>query len=228
MDLMQQPIETKEELSEEALYQRRKAQNRAAQRAFRERKDTKIRELADKLDAAEQQRQRLERELEQMKQHNAMLDVENQMLLEAQQAQGAANSISNTPPSTLSPSFGVSAPAKTDFIISTLGPQEMSVHGITPEQIQSQASKPGPSYVRDDEKLLTISAVWDYIMEFTNLNEDIHIDISRVMDRLRGNEVCHGFGPAYPLRLINEILMESIGVTGDCGDAADISCGAGI
>ena len=46
---------------------KRKAQNRAAQRAFRERKESKLKELEAKLLASEEERQKLLDELEQIK-----------------------------------------------------------------------------------------------------------------------------------------------------------------
>ena len=55
------------ELTEEELQMKRKAQNRAAQRAFRERKESKLKELEAKLLASEEERQKLLDELEQIK-----------------------------------------------------------------------------------------------------------------------------------------------------------------
>lgn len=36
------------------------------------------------------------------------------------------------------------------------------------------------------------------------------IDFNDVMEKLKGNEKCHGYGPAYPLELVNEAIESSL------------------
>jgi AP-1-like transcription factor len=212
--------------TEEELYQRRKAQNRAAQRAFRERKEGKLKELSGKLKDAEVEREKLEKILNELKQKNQQLDMENK-LLQKQRSQSQQGNSSNILDNSLTASMNKSPfttnstveessekvllfkfpnTTKCDFIAGTI---DWSRHGRGDDSAL-EASKFGHSYEIENEKVLTISAVWDYLVEFTALNDDYELDIPGIMDELRGKEKCHGFGPAYPISLINSIIMNHI------------------
>lgn len=212
--------------TEEELYQRRKAQNRAAQRAFRERKEGKLKELSGKLKDAEVEREKLEKILNELKQKNQQLDMENK-LLQKQRSQSQQGDSSNILDNSLTASMNKSPfttnstveessekvllfkfpnTTKCDFIAGTI---DWSRHGRGDDSAL-EASKLGHSYEIENEKVLTISAVWDYLVEFTALNDDYELDIPGIMDELRGKEKCHGFGPAYPISLINSIIMNHI------------------
>lgn len=234
-------------LSEEEIHQRRKAQNRAAQRAFRERKEGKLKELSGKLKEAELLREKLESQLNDLKEKNLLLDMENQMLQKRQQhiqfqqtipsstfesttinfdkspltnsdsnnnnninINNSSNNSNNNSNKGLGfneiLSFKFPNTTKCDFIDGTI---DWESHGRSNES-EIYANKIGESYKHENEKVLTISAIWDYLVEFTNLNEDYTIDIPGIMSELRGKEVCHGFGPAYPLNLVNEIILKYI------------------
>lgn len=219
--------------SEEELYQRRKAQNRAAQRAFRERKEGKIKELSSRLQDAEVSRERLEKQLSELRERNKRLNMENQMLQKQQQFQQQSQTFqpvqddAYTSPGAREGGGGVGGndhgladgldiqdilsfkfpnTSKYEFIEGTI---DWSSHGQENES-GYHASKIGESYRHDSNKLLTISAVWDYLVEFANLNEEYTLDIPGIMNELRGKEVCHGFGPAYALQLVNDIVCRHI------------------
>lgn len=212
-------------ISEEELYQRRKAQNRAAQRAFRDRKEGKLKELSGKLEEAEKERLKLEKELDDIKQKNMLLDMENQYL-QQNKTSTYGTSITSQNTSNLSPILNIDKPeftiegfqqqfkfptsTKFDFIMGALDTTSMAKHHLTKEGIKDQSLKIGSSYEVKAQRVLTLSAVWDYIMEFSQLNEDLNVDVPYIMTKLRGNEVCHGFGPAYPLEMINEIILNAI------------------
>lgn len=66
---------------EEDIIIKRKAQNRAAQRAFRERKEARVRELEQKLNESEKEKKRLFSENERLKKENTVITTENQVLL---------------------------------------------------------------------------------------------------------------------------------------------------
>ncbi|ODV60441.1 uncharacterized protein ASCRUDRAFT_36130, partial [Ascoidea rubescens DSM 1968] len=64
------------------------------------------------------------------------------------------------------------------------------------------------------EKLLSIAAVWDYLIQFETLNSDIlnnqlnlDLDFLQIINNLKGNEKCYGLGPAYPLSKINQTIV---------------------
>lgn len=179
-------------------YERRKAQNRAAQRAFRERKEGKLRELTIKLQNAEKEREKLEIQLKQLREKNVKLGMENQILLS-----GGSSSISISPVSdNRNDNIMFKFPTKKEFINKSV---DLSQHDSSNSNILI-----GQSYEINDEKLLTISAIWDYLVEFKQLNEDVEINISKIMEELRGKEKCHGFGPAYKLSLVNEIIIRHV------------------
>ncbi|GMM28513.1 Yap3 protein [Martiniozyma asiatica (nom. inval.)] len=193
------------------LNQRRRAQNRAAQRAFRERKEGKLKELGDKLALAEEQRLKLEKELNEIKQRNILLDLENQFL-QQQSDKGTTTTNSTSPMSEHitqpdTSNFQFPSKQKSDFILGSIDYQK---HNILPENILESSQYVGESYQHEEDKVLTISAVWDYIMEFSNLNENITVDVPGIMLQLKGKEVCHGFGPAYPIGVINDIIMDNV------------------
>lgn len=221
--------------TEEDLYQRRKAQNRAAQRAFRERKEGKLKELSGKLKSAELEREKLERLLEELKQKNQQLDLENKLLQRQQfqpqsqsshsinnlgeglnglenSAMGSVNKSPFTATSTVEETteklllFKFPNTTKCDFIAGTI---DWARHGRD-DSSALEASKVGQSYEIDNEKVLTISAVWDYLVEFTALNGEYELDIPGIMTELRGKEMCHGFGPAYPLGVVNNIILDHV------------------
>ena len=182
-------------------YERRKAQNRAAQRAFRERKEGKLRELTIKLQNAEKEREKLEIQLKQLREKNVKLGMENQILL------SGGGSISISPVNdnrndNSNDNIMFKFPTKKEFINKSV---DLSQHDSNNSNILI-----GQSYEINDEKLLTISAIWDYLVEFKQLNEDVEINISKIMEELRGKEKCHGFGPAYKLSLVNEIIIRHV------------------
>lgn len=210
--------------SEEELYQRRKAQNRAAQRAFRERKEGKIKELSSKLQDAELSREKLEQQLKELKEKNKRLNLENQILQKQQQYRQHSQTFNSKEADLKKDSFTVDKShvpnlnvhdvisfkfpntSKCEFIDGTI---DWASHGLNNES-EFYASKIGESYRHENTKVLTISAVWDYLVEFANLNEEYTLDIPGIMNELRGKEVCHGFGPAYPHQLVNDIILRHL------------------
>ncbi|ABN68120.2 predicted protein, partial [Scheffersomyces stipitis CBS 6054] len=78
-----------------------------------------------------------------------------------------------------------------------------TVHNVQPDKINKV-------YVDSGSKILAMGAVWDYLQiktEELDLDFD-SLDITEVMNRLRGHEKCHGYGPAYPLDLVNQALSD--------------------
>lgn len=203
--------------TEEELYQKRKAQNRAAQRAFRERKEGKLKELSGKLQDAELAREKLERQLHELQQKNTRLNIENQILQRRQISDARSSTVDDSDLNNDSQrrgygkmekvlAFKFPNTTKCDFIEGII---DWAHHGQKNKSV-AEAGKIGESYEYENEKVLTISAVWDYLVEFTELNEDYSLDIPGIIGELRGKEICHGFGPAYPLHLVNEIIVKHL------------------
>ncbi|KAI5957791.1 FCR3 [Candida theae] len=181
------------ELTEEELQLKRKAQNRAAQRAFRERKETKLKELEAKLLQSEEERQKLMEQLDIIRKQNLSISTENEIL---RTNEGSA--------------IGSRVPIdKFHFPQS----QDDFINEIT-RGTNHQVKRESINKVYDNsqgEKLLALGAVWDYLqIKAEEANLDLTtIDFTEVMDKLKGNERCHGFGPAYPLSLVQQAVESS-------------------
>ncbi|CAK9441783.1 uncharacterized protein LODBEIA_P56510 [Lodderomyces beijingensis] len=185
------------ELTDEELQLKRKAQNRAAQRAFRERKETKLKELEAKLLQSEGERQRLMEELDNISKQNLSITTENEILKTSDNSNLMTLSNSNNPVT------------KFDF------PQTQDA--FIAEILRGNEHHLKPAYINkvyDDsqgKKLLALGAVWDYLQikaEEANLDSS-SIDFVQVMEKLRGNEKCHGYGPAYTLESVDQAIRES-------------------
>ncbi|ODV83760.1 hypothetical protein CANARDRAFT_187892, partial [[Candida] arabinofermentans NRRL YB-2248] len=88
---------------------------------------------------------------------------------------------------------------KKDFITANTTP--LYLNGV---ELESK------KYAIENQEVLTVSALWDYLNELSLNNEDLDIDIPAIMEKLRGTETCHGYGPAYPLSSVNEVIKEHI------------------
>ncbi|KAG7832093.1 hypothetical protein KL942_000426 [Ogataea angusta] len=196
---------THKPLSEEALLaEKRKAQNRAAQRAFRERKEIKLKELSAKLSQSEGERQRLLQEIEQLKQKNTLLGIENEML-QKMETPALPKSHSSTRGHYDFPQ------TREDFIKSVVDVRtsapEAPAAGI-PHSMVDGVPYSIEAYNHNNEKVLTVAAVWDYLNDIAS-EKDINLDIPGIISQLRGAEVCHGHGPAYPVSVVNAVVEKN-------------------
>lgn len=179
------------ELNDEELQMKKKAQNRLAQRAFRERKETKLKELESKLLQSEEERQKLLEKLDEIKLQYISVRTENTFLRSGSEAQ---------------PSFGKSAnldgrfvfPKSQDEFVDTM--IDTTQHVINTATINKVYEEPR------GRKVLAVGAVWDYLQIKSEEEEYEGVDLFEVMQLLRGNEACHGYGPAYPLELVDAAL----------------------
>ncbi|KAM9900241.1 hypothetical protein OXX79_005257 [Metschnikowia pulcherrima] len=175
-------------LTEEQLVIKRKAQNRLAQRAFRERKESKLKELQQKLLESEVERRRLLEVLDEVKQQFISVKTENQVLRQH----------SNTNSQTSKFTFPQSQEAFVEQMMD--GQQKHVVKPDTVSKIYDEPQRPG-------KKVLAVGAVWDYLQFKIEEEEYENVDMIEVMMALKGNEVCHGYGPAYPLGVVDEALQ---------------------
>lgn len=172
---------------EEDIAIKRKAQNRAAQRAFRERKEQRVRELEQKLGESEKEKLRLVSENERLKKENTVISTENQVLVATTDKTGG-----------YSPR-GPSIPLRANFPVHKFSTMLLAHH---PEPAPSIAAKnnQGPSYVVYEKKgndvMLGAGAVWERIMQEPDSDD---IDVESVMKFLIGKEHCDGFGPVFSL-----------------------------
>ncbi|KAI9805377.1 MAG: hypothetical protein M1833_005831 [Piccolia ochrophora] len=171
---------------------RRKAQNRAAQRAFRERKERHVKELEQKLTTLEQNSTTLVADNERLKRELQKVATENEILratstsTRTQAGDAAANSVVG--PMNYSP---------TDFYTSVLDAHDNKIpsHRI----VVSEAT---------GERLLAAGATWDFIQEHDLFKKGL-VDVGDVCERLKKIAKCDGQGPVFEERDIIEAIEAS-------------------
>ncbi|KAM3499983.1 hypothetical protein MY10362_006809 [Beauveria mimosiformis] len=193
---------------------RRKAQNRAAQRAFRERKERHVRDLESKLANLENSQQQASFENERLRRHLQKVSTENEILRATsnmnnqsapsqhqhhQQQQdggggGHRRRRSSSPPPLIN---GPTEYRPTDFYASLL---------------RDHAAK-SPSHriiMGDDgERLLAPGATWDLIVSHELYQRGL-VNVSMVSERLRDKARCDGQGPVFPESAILEAILQSV------------------
>ncbi|KAM7205627.1 fluconazole resistance protein 3 [Rhypophila sp. PSN 637] len=172
---------------------RRKAQNRAAQRAFRERKERHVKELETRLQQLEQDNQHTSSENERLKRDLQKLSTENEILR-------ATSLVNNTgsPGSNGSPM--------------TTGPMSYNPNAFYTDVLQNHANKtPSHRVVTSDdgERLLAAGATWDLIINHELFKKGL-VDVGDVSARIKGQAKCDGQGPVFEERAILEAIEQSV------------------
>ncbi|RLV83169.1 Fluconazole resistance protein 3 [Meyerozyma sp. JA9] len=184
------------ELSEKELQLKRKAQNRLAQRAFRERKETRMKELELKLTQSEDEKKRLLDQLDLIRKHHLSMQSENERLRSLASSSSTAEPAEPAESRSLG-SFSFAFPStQEDFVHNLVG----DAHEIDTNNLNTVYENPQ----EPGEKILAVGAVWDYLVRMAE-ESDKDIDVLEIMEKLKGNERCHGYGPAYPLKLVQEV-----------------------
>lgn len=181
---MSSDCNTDKELSEEDLRKLKRAQNRAAQRAFRERKENKLKELEEELRQREIHCKHLNEELEQLSRVNLKINAENKTLLEEGNVETKGGRFV-FPHETDHEQFG--------------SLEEARRHRLNLIQTQRYY------YDESGREILTVAATWDYLRQ---LSEQLEFNVTSVLENLRGKQVCHGLGAAYPRALVDQLVQE--------------------
>ncbi|OQE28765.1 hypothetical protein PENSTE_c003G10076 [Penicillium steckii] len=176
---------------------KRKAQNRAAQRAFRERKERHVKDLEDKVCSLEESSTSLQADNERLKRELAKYATENEILRATSHPLNGKNGTQAKE----EPEPAVTGPMKytpTDFY-SHLIPEGSSwaAHpGSKPISPQSPLQHRVTVDQSTGEKLLGPGATWDFIQnhELFKLGQ---VDIGMVTEKLKGLAQCDGQGPAF-------------------------------
>ncbi|ODQ65995.1 hypothetical protein NADFUDRAFT_46553 [Nadsonia fulvescens var. elongata DSM 6958] len=216
------PLEEKEV----DIINRRKAQNRAAQKAFRDRRIQKVRELQDQLMKSQAEKDKLAAENEQLKREHTLVLTENKVLLanvgsNSTMLSGSNNNKQVSDTSSYSSSGSIQAnhnsyptqqPNKVIFPVNDF--YARLVHG-TPHEIKEEEDlrKNPPSSIiyqskmEKNETMLGPAAVWDKIV---NHPDGDMIDFDYVESLLKGQERCEGFGPVYPLSKVENAIQMAL------------------
>lgn len=169
------------------------------QRAFRERKEKRLKELEFKLDDYENNYSSMKEEHEQLKREMAKVATENEVL----KAKAAISPSRHSPEYQQSPNH-ITNPQKISIVTST---GTMIYH---PQE--EDDNTPAHRIILDPEsgeKLLNASATWDLVMEHIADN-NIDIDVQRIFDKLKMHTRCNGQGPAVEEGTVRRALAEVI------------------
>ncbi|PWY91045.1 hypothetical protein BO70DRAFT_384598 [Aspergillus heteromorphus CBS 117.55] len=172
---------------------KRKAQNRAAQRAFRERKERHVRDLEEKVSNLENESSTLMADNERLKRELAKFTTENEILRATSGSLRHTNHHApDSEPTTTGPMKYSPMDFKSDFgSDEDRGPH----HRIT------VCAKTG-------EKLLGSAATWDLIQGHELFKRGL-VDIGDVSGRLQGTAQCDGQGPAFRESEVLKAIEES-------------------
>ncbi|KAL6947150.1 hypothetical protein ACO0QE_002022 [Hanseniaspora vineae] len=169
---------------------KKKQQNRAAQRAFRQRKEAKLKDLESKLTQTENDKQKLQEELESLRKQTMEMSMENKLLLNQHQNHNSSYSGTDLTSNINNSAVKYNIPTKSEF-------QDF----IVKDQPHHQGKLDTLTYtLPEGETLMTISATWDFLREMLDhaeATEGKTFDLYEVMKDLKGNEKCHGHGAAY-------------------------------
>ncbi|KFG85546.1 bZIP transcription factor (Fcr3) [Metarhizium anisopliae] len=172
---------------------RRKAQNRAAQRAFRERKEKHVKDLEAKLAHMEAAQQQASVENERLKRDLQKVSTENE-ILRATSSVTNGHHISHSPEPT------------------TTGPMRYNPTDFYSNVLQNHKNK-SPSHrivtSDDGERLLAAGAAWDFIIDHDLYKRGL-VDVGDVSERLKSCALCDGQGPVFSERSIVYAMEQSV------------------
>ncbi|KAI0391695.1 hypothetical protein F5Y17DRAFT_439438 [Xylariaceae sp. FL0594] len=172
---------------------RRKAQNRAAQRAFRERKEKHVKDLEAKLASLEAAQSATASENEKLKREMQKISTENKILRATSTVQAQQNGA-------MSPVAGIA-----------IGPMQYTPTDFFSNLLQNHENK-NPSHrivESGGERLLAAGAAWDYIIGH-DLFKAGHVDLEGVSERLKYQAKCDGQGPVFEERAVLKAIEDSV------------------
>ncbi|CAK7273146.1 AP-1-like transcription factor [Sporothrix epigloea] len=177
---------------------RRKAQNRAAQRAFRERKERHVKELEAKLASLEASQTETVSENERLRRELQKASTENEILRATSSLNAAAV-------------YGTS-PRSDGGLPLTAGPMTYSPNAFYSDLLANHNVKtPSHRIVASDsgERLLGAGATWDLIVGHESFQRGL-IDVADISNLLKSQAKCDGQGPVFEERAIYEAIEQSV------------------
>ncbi|KAF3000685.1 hypothetical protein E8E13_001789 [Curvularia kusanoi] len=187
---------------------RRKAQNRAAQRAFRERKERHVRDLEAKLNALENNTHSLQSDNDRLKLALQRARTENEIL---RATSGHHSPSSSRRVSASYPSPGAHLPADED------DEQHVgyNVQPLSNGSVLNAADKDhAASRHRFKGREVPAAQAWDVIQSHPLVKQGL-VDVTDVVERLRGAAKCNGHGPVFDESTIWQAVEESRRSGGD-------------
>lgn len=194
--------------------EKRRKINRDAQRAFRKRKEEKLKEMELKWMNSENDKKRLLKENDDLKKQSFEICQENKELFKKATATSGSDGINSNIAGVRhgNKSFGndnntlYNFPNKTEYVQFIY---DDTNHGSTPNINEL----PDLEYkTSSGEEALTVPKTWEYLS--TKLHEKEQegytFDTWHIMNLMKGNEVCHGSGAAYMKSYVDSTLEENL------------------
>ncbi|KAF2211082.1 hypothetical protein CERZMDRAFT_91030 [Cercospora zeae-maydis SCOH1-5] len=182
---------------------RRKAQNRAAQRAFRERKERHVRDLEAKLNHLTTTTSSLQSDNERLKVLLQRVQTENEIL----RATASSSPPRHHPPGFVDdPSLLLSAhesKASRSSDDLRVNPSRLS-NGLLSTKPSSPKAQDAPS---SEMNLLSANATWD-LLQSHPLYRLGSVDIGEVCERLKKMARCEGAGPMFDEDGVRKVIEE--------------------
>ncbi|KAK9366997.1 hypothetical protein V1509DRAFT_627931 [Lipomyces kononenkoae] len=166
-------------LNDDNMLSKRKAQNRAAQRAFRERREKHVKELEEKLALAEKSAKEIEAENARLKRELDWHQAENKVLKESAQSTRTHDAVANS-----------GHPWKAVFPEVRKGSEE--IHHTLPTDLHTT-----------DTIYLNPFEIWDRLKKHPQADA---LDIKDIMKRLESKAVCGGHGPIFRVTDVDEAI----------------------
>ncbi|KAJ4346133.1 hypothetical protein N0V95_005686 [Ascochyta clinopodiicola] len=186
---------------------RRKAQNRAAQRAFRERKERHVRDLEAKLDALENNTQSLQSDNDRLKLALQRARTENEVL----RATSGHSPPASRRVSASYPSPGAHLPDEDmEDDEDTYNVQALSNGSVVNTADRNHAASRHTSKGRE----VPAAQAWDVIQAHPLVRQGL-VDVTDVVERLKGAAKCDGHGPVFEESTIWQAVEESRRSGGD-------------
>ncbi|KAL4980370.1 hypothetical protein BDW66DRAFT_54571 [Aspergillus desertorum] len=193
---------------------KRKAQNRAAQRAFRERKERHVRDLEEKVSTLQQESSNLLADNERLKHEIARYSTENEILRATthshRHGSSSPNSNSNAGAGSDHRQNGHDEPTQTGPMI--YSPTDF-YSDLVPEGQSARLHR--VTYCKETgERLLDAGATWDLIQSHEMFKRGL-VDIAGVTRRLKSGAQCNGQGPAFRECVVRRAIEESVAEDSD-------------
>jgi AP-1-like factor len=173
---------------------KRKAQNRAAQRAFRERKEKHVKDLEGQLNELRRAQQDAASENERLKRDLQKVSTENEILRATSSMMGAG------------PGAG-----RNGAEVTTTGPMTYNPDQFYTELLEQHPNK-APSHrivtSENGQRLLAAGATWDYIVSHELYQRGL-VDPSHVCNLLKDEYRCDGQGPVFEEKSILDAIQQS-------------------
>jgi hypothetical protein len=184
---------------------RRKAQNRAAQRAFRERKERHVRDLEAKLSALENNTHSLQSDNERLKLALQRARTENEIL----RATSGHAPTESRKVSASYPSPGAHLPDGYEDEDEDSNEETYNVQSLSNGSVVNTAGKEHPTpHRRGKGKEVPAAQAWDVIQAHPLVKQGL-VDVTDVVERLRGAATCNGHGPVFEEATIWQAIEES-------------------